>query len=156
MDWYTAAGQYTMHIIPEPIASRCSNVSRTLKTCFPSLVDAALGFWPTGQPTATQTVAWINQNFAFGDWTFHQQFLTMLMYLDSDQPSWENFFFQPQYGAFNAWSTVGKSNYHGASLSIRQRLGNSVILDFNYTFSKSLDDASGLQNAGSFSARHLF
>jgi hypothetical protein len=51
---------------------------------------------------------------------------------------------QPQYGALSAWATVGNSNYNALTLSFRQRL-SSLTLDFNYTYSHSLDDASGLQ-----------
>jgi hypothetical protein len=51
---------------------------------------------------------------------------------------------QPQYGALSAWATVGNSNYNALTFSFRQRL-SSVTLDFNYTYSHSLDDASGLQ-----------
>jgi hypothetical protein len=54
-------------------------------------------------------------------------------------------FTQPQYGALSAWSTIGNSNYHALAVSLRQRLSN-LTLDFNYTYSHSLDDASGLQS----------
>ena len=54
-------------------------------------------------------------------------------------------FTQPQYGALSAWSTIGNSNYHGLTVSVRQRL-SSLTLDFNYTYSHSFDDASGLQS----------
>lgn len=58
-------------------------------------------------------------------------------------------FMQPQYGSLSAWSTIGNSNYHALTASLRQRL-NSLTLDFNYTFSHSLDDASGLQSETGF------
>lgn len=54
-------------------------------------------------------------------------------------------FMQSQYGALSAWSTIGNSNYHGMTVSLRQRL-NTLTLDFNYTYSHSLDDSSGLQS----------
>ena len=54
-------------------------------------------------------------------------------------------FMQPQYGALSTWATVGNSNYNALTLSFRQRL-SSLTLDFNYTWSHSLDDASGLQS----------
>jgi Carboxypeptidase regulatory-like domain len=54
-------------------------------------------------------------------------------------------FMQPQYGALSAWSTVGNSNYHAMTVSLRQRL-NTLTLDLNYTYSHSLDDSSGLQS----------
>jgi hypothetical protein len=105
--------------------------------------------------TATQTAAFINQNIAFGDWTFMQQLLDDADVLGFSQPGWNNFFFQPQYAAFEAFSTVGNSDYHGASLSVRQRLGSGVTFDLNYTFAKSLDDASGLQTSTAFNTAFL-
>ncbi|HEY6216310.1 MAG TPA: carboxypeptidase-like regulatory domain-containing protein [Pyrinomonadaceae bacterium] len=59
-------------------------------------------------------------------------------------------FYQPQYGALSSFTTVGNSEYHGGTVSVRERLGDSLSLDFNYTFSKSMDDASGLQTSGSY------
>jgi hypothetical protein len=58
-------------------------------------------------------------------------------------------FMQPQYGALSTWATVGNSNYNALALSFRQRL-SSLLLDFNYTWSHSLDDASGLQAEAGF------
>ena len=60
-----------------------------------------------------------------------------------------NRFMQPQYGALSTWSTIGNSNYNALAVSYRQRV-SSLILDFNYTFSHSLDDASGLQSETGF------
>jgi hypothetical protein len=61
---------------------------------------------------------------------------------------------QPQYGALSAWSTIGNSNYNAFTFSARQRL-HGLTLDFNYTFSHSLDDASGLQGAGGFGSAFI-
>jgi carboxypeptidase family protein len=58
-------------------------------------------------------------------------------------------FMQPQYGALSAWATVGNSFYNALTLSYRERL-NSLVFDLNYTFSHSLDDASGLQTEHGF------
>lgn len=59
-------------------------------------------------------------------------------------------FYHPQYTALSAIGSIGNSNYHGGTLSIRQRLGNNLTWDFNYTLSHSLDDASGLQTSGNY------
>ncbi len=74
-----------------------------------------------------------------------------------DRPSsiFNNTFVHPQYAALNTWSTFASSNYNAAQLSVRQRLTRSVTFDFNYTWSHSLDNASGLQNAGNFSTQSL-
>jgi hypothetical protein len=58
-------------------------------------------------------------------------------------------FMQPQYGALSTWATAGNSNYNALALSFRQRL-KGLTLDFNYTWSHSLDDASGLQAEAGF------
>jgi len=74
-----------------------------------------------------------------------------------DKPSsiFNNTFVNPQYAALNTWSTFAYSNYNSAQVSVRQRLTNDVVFDFNYTLSHSLDDASGLQNAGNFATSSL-
>jgi hypothetical protein len=66
-----------------------------------------------------------------------------------------NTFVNPQYAALNTWSTFAYSNYNSAQISVRQRLSNDIVFDFNYTLSHSLDDSSGLQNAGNFAASSL-
>ena len=63
-----------------------------------------------------------------------------------------NMFYQPQFGALSAFSTVAHSNYNSLQLSVRQRLRDDITFDFNYTYGHSLDNASGLQSAGSYGA----
>ena len=75
------------------------------------------------------------------DWTTTQLLLDLF--------SGRQLFFQSQYGALDSFGTIARSDYHGAAFSLRQRLGG-VTWDLNYTFSKSMDDTSGLQNAASF------
>jgi len=83
------------------------------------------------------------------DWTFLQQVLDLDL-RNGTRP----LFFQKQYGALSAFGTIGHSDYHGATISIRQRL-KSLSWDFNYTFSKSIDDASGLQTSGVFGSAFI-
>jgi len=61
-----------------------------------------------------------------------------------------NMFFNPQFGALSAFSTIGRSNYNSLQLSLRQRLRDDVTFDFNYTYGHSLDTVSGLQNSTSY------
>jgi len=97
---------------------------------------------PTGL-TPTQTIFYVMRNWYGNDWTYIQD--------DIDQSTGKAYFFQPQYGALTAWSTVAKSNYHALALSMRQRFKNNLMWDFNYTWSHALDDASGLQSEGLYS-----
>jgi Carboxypeptidase regulatory-like domain len=85
--------------------------------------------------------------FEFGDdWTFLQDTL--------DGFTSRQLFFQSQYGALSAFGTIASSDYHGATVSVRQRM-RGLTWDFNYTFSKSIDDASGLQSSGVFGAAFI-
>ncbi len=76
------------------------------------------------------------------DWTTAQDIL--------DAFSGRRYFYQPQYGALAVYSTIGSSDYHGATVSIRQRFRDVLTYDLNYTFSKSMDDVSGLQTDAPF------
>ena len=66
-----------------------------------------------------------------------------------------NMFYQPQFGALSAFSTVAHSNYNSLQLSVRQRLRDDITFDFNYTYGHSLDNASGLQSSGSYGAAFI-
>jgi Carboxypeptidase regulatory-like domain len=61
-----------------------------------------------------------------------------------------NMFYQPQFGALSAFSTIAYSNFNSLQLSLRQRFGNDVTFDFNYTLAHSLDNASGLQSSTAY------
>ncbi|CAN5640092.1 hypothetical protein BH24ACI3_BH24ACI3_03200 [soil metagenome] len=82
------------------------------------------------------------------DWTFIQLLI-------DDRGNTPNMFFHPQYAAFSAFGTFAKSDYHGGTFSLRQRLGQTLSYDINYTFSKSMDDVSGLQTDGSYGGQFL-
>ncbi|MBK9154321.1 MAG: TonB-dependent receptor [Chloracidobacterium sp.] len=90
--------------------------------------------------TNTQAVAWLRPNYT-GDWGY--------MWQELSRYGLTNYFFQGQYDALSAHGTVGSSDYHGGTLSLRQRF-TGLTWDFNYTYSKSIDDSSGLQTSGNF------
>ncbi len=102
---------------------------------------------PAGTGTCTNTQAVYGLQPSAGDWTYTMQLL--------DQFTGSRYFFQGQYDALSAFGTIGKSDYHGATLSFRQRLSSGVTWDFNYTYSKSLDDSSGLQTGGLFGSTFI-
>ena len=82
------------------------------------------------------------------DWTYVQLLI-------DDQGIRPNLFYHPQYAAFSSFSSVAKSDFHGAAFSFRQRLGETLTYDVNYTFSKSLDNASGLQTGTSYGSQFI-
>jgi len=85
--------------------------------------------------------------FAGNDWTDGQAQVDIALF-DAGLPTR---FMQPQYGALSAWSTIGNANYNALAVTVRQRL-SKLTLDLNYTYSHSLDDASGLQSATGYSS----
>ena len=66
-----------------------------------------------------------------------------------------NMFYQPQFAALSSFGTIARSNYNAAQFSLRQRFGNDLSFDFNYTFSHSLDNASGLQASTAYATAFI-
>src|SRR5215831_2966073 len=89
-------------------------------------------------------------NGGFADYTTRQA-----QWDDSPISLIQNLFVHPQYAALTTWATLAKSNYNSAQFSLTQRLRHDVTFDINYTYGHSLDNASGLQNAGNYSTAAL-
>lgn len=54
----------------------------------------------------------------------------------------------PQYSSVtDIYGDVGNSNYNSVQLTLEQRLSRGLIFNFNYTFSKQIDDTSGTRSA---------
>jgi len=146
MDWYTAAG-----ILHDARAANTPLGSLATVPYFENLFpDLGANFW--GDPTlsSTQSVFLLvaRDGFDILDWTFVQLLI-------DDFGTSPNMFFHPQYAAFSSFGTFANSDYHGGTFSLRQRLNNVLSYDINYTFSKSMDDVSGLQTDGSYGGQFL-
>ncbi|HYP26615.1 MAG TPA: TonB-dependent receptor [Blastocatellia bacterium] len=154
IDWYTAAGMlHDLRASDTPVqrVPRIAyfenlfgrNLGANLAAAFedPTFLDF----------TATQSVFYLvaREGYNILDWTFVQVLLDDLSVVAP------NLFFHPQYAALSTFSTVASSDYHAGTLSIRQRYKNSIYFDFNYTLSKSIDDASGLQTSDTFGAAFI-
>jgi hypothetical protein len=97
--------------------------------------------------TNTQAVYLAADDYMGGnDWTYMQHIL--------DAVGGRRLFYQSQYGALNSFGTIAKSDYNALAISIRQRL-RGFTWDFNYTYSVSKDDASGLQTSASFGSAFI-
>lgn len=95
----------------------------------------------------TQAIFLAQEDFVGGnDWSSMQTLL--------DNFSGKRLFHQNQYAALTSFGTIGSSDYHAMAVTLRQRL-KSLTWDLNYTYSKSMDDASGLQNAGTFGSAFI-
>ena len=154
MDWYTAAGILEQARVAGVPVSAIQPIAY-FQNLFPSdLADRINNFYCGGEcvdPSLNQTqavFAMAQRGFFGNDWTDTQDALDQAVNGGISGPG--NLFFQPQYGALSTFSSVAKSNYNAGTLSIRERLGNTLTMDFNYTLSHSLDDASGLSTAGAY------
>jgi hypothetical protein len=161
VDWYTAGtmlekqrqlGTDTSAITPIPF------FENLLPSDFVTLINNDLGFgadpaWSNTQAfyafqsrTPSNPLAFFSGN----DWTDTEALVDQVLAFE-ERPT---LFMHPQYGALSAWSTIANSNYHAFTFSARERL-SSLTLDFNYTFSHSLDDSSGLQTAGAYGSAFI-
>ena len=108
----------------------------------PSLTPTQAAYFIAARCSVGGCAAGVNDGFDLPDWTFVQLLLD-----DLSPVLGPNAFFHPQYAALGVFSTVGSADYHGGSVSLRQRYKNNLYLDVNYTFSKSMDDSSNLESA---------
>jgi len=138
MDWYTAAGLL--------FDARYRNVTIANMQPIPYFENLFAKAAASGQ-TATQRIyrRVSRDGLDTPDWTYLQEWL-------NSRGTSPAMFFQPQYAALEVWSTMAYSDYHAGTLSLRERFKNSLTMDLNYTFSKSIDNASGLERAGTYSA----
>jgi hypothetical protein len=160
VDWYTAAGAL------DDLRSSNTPINGVgaipyFQNIFPNLgprLAASIGDRAFRSLTPTQAAYYLVSRDGYNilDWTLVQSLLDDESFDAGGNPVLgKNLFFHPQYAAFSAFSTVGKSDYHGLSFSMRQRLGQVLSYDFNYTFSKSMDDASGLQSADTYGSAFI-
>jgi len=171
LDWYTAATALEKirqsaspvdSIIGQVPSLIPANVAQYFDNMFPAGLAGILNSFEGLPDDSTQSLGgfdpnWTNAQaflgyqtdnvgfFSGNDWTDVQAEIDLAL-ADGGFPTR---FMQPQYGALSTWSTVGNSNYNALALSLRQRL-SSLMLDFNYTWSHSTDDSSGLQSASAY------
>lgn len=167
MDWYTAAGMledYRQRVAPginaisntaqREAAQQAAIAGLAAIPYFENLFgnDPDFRRWLMGSrrapwaTNATQAIFGDALIFNDNDWATTQDEIDDYLVDAGRSPV----FYHPQYGALSAIGSIGRSNYHGGTFSLRQRLGETLTWDFNYTLSHSLDDASGLQTSGNF------
>lgn len=54
-------------------------------------------------------------------------------------------YYDNQYSSLYAWRSIGQSSYDGLQVVYRRRMSQGLQADFNYTYSKSMDWASGAE-----------
>ena len=144
-DYYTAMGIL--------VDARAANVPINslpavpfFENFFPGIAGTVSGLGNTSTREIYGLIA--RSGFDIADYTFVQLII-------DDVGRIPNLFYHPQYAAFSAFGSYAKSDYNGATFSLRQRLGETLSYDINYTFSKSFDNASGLQTGASFGSQFI-
>lgn len=152
-DWYTAAGLLEdLRRAGTPVAN--IPTIAYFQNLFPAnlatlMNDNYFGYEQVNPAyNQTQAIYDVALNFYDNDWTDTQDVIDSA--LNGGGSTANNVFFQPQYGALSAFSSIARSNYNAGTLTIRERLGTALTMDFNYTLSHSLDDASGLATSGAY------
>lgn len=144
MDWYTAAGRLNQLRLANTSLNNVPSIP-FFENLFPNLgpnLDDSFGFVFFGGMTPSQAAFALhsadpNDGFNITDFS-------LIQIIIDDLGATPNAFFHPQYAALQAFSSVGKSDYHAGVFSVRQRLGTSFIFDLNYTFARSMDNGSTL------------
>ncbi len=158
IDWYTAGTALEklrqkgtpIDQVPSLISPQ---IARYFDDMFPANLVQIIGDYDglVYDPTWTNAQAFLiyqdpaNAFFTANDWTDVQAEIDNALAYNG----YPIRFMQPQYGALSTWATIGNANYHALAVSLQQRL-SSLTLDFNYTWSHSLDDSSGLQTEGAY------
>jgi len=112
----------------------------------------AAGNYPTS-PTATQSI--------YELWTCYPHNETFSLFLmdlpgsvtGMDTPNSKNgpySFFHDQFSSLYAWRNIGTSDYNALQVTYNARWGSNLQGQFNYTFSKSFDEASAAERVGPY------
>jgi hypothetical protein len=59
-------------------------------------------------------------------------------------------FYNPQFSALYAWSSMGTSAYNAGQFTLRSRPTHGLQFDFNYTLSKSIDEGSDAERVPTY------
>jgi len=114
---------------------------------FENLFSAQAGTCPFsgGACTATQSVYDVASVF-FPSFADSVWLLDVLGFAPAN--TGEFTFFQQQFQSLPTWTNMANSNYHGMTMTVRKRYSHGLLFDFNYTWSKSMDNASTVENVG--------
>ncbi len=133
------AGTYSINGVPTVLTATQAAYRRVARSCS----NAAPRDPNTGQ--CTQGATSINGRNT-NDYTFVQ------LLWDDGLGAGNNLFIHPQYATFAAYSTIGVSSYNSFQFNIRKRFENGFQFDVNYTYSHSIDTASGNESSNAISS----
>jgi len=65
-------------------------------------------------------------------------------------------FYDDQFSSLFAWRSIGNSNYNSLQLTLRHAMSAGLQFDFNYTFSKSIDQGSNAERINEWEGSGFF
>jgi hypothetical protein len=139
-DWYTAAAQLAGYR-NQNLAIGSVPAIPYFENLFPTLGNDFFGD-PTLSATQAAYFLVAKDGLNLTDWTTLQFILD-----DASTVVGPNAFIHPQLATLGVLSSAGTADYHGVSVSVRERFSENLIVDFNYTLSKSFDDSSALESS---------
>jgi hypothetical protein len=130
-------------------------LERLVLSATPVAQVPAIPFWENVWPgaaggglTATQAIYQIYSTYG-PDWT------TSLTFPDTAcVPACSKFgpyaMFNQQFASLPAWDSSGSGSYNAMQWSVRKRFTQGLLFNFNWTWSKSIDDSSRAESAGAW------
>jgi len=127
----------------QSFAQAFDRVAQLLRTGVPAAAVPEQGWFQNNMPGGTARVIAGNEaNFINGNVSNVFQTIDLARLANGLMP-FNNLQIQTPF----VRTSLGRSNYHALVLMLRERLARTLTFDFNYTFSKSLDQSSALQNS---------
>lgn len=154
VDFYSAMRQIIAHRTSNSPISSVPTIAY-FENLFPGLAGNYNVLGTTTQLTATQAAYRRIARTSVGgrsstDYTFAQAVW------DDGLGFGDNLFVHPQYATFAAYSSLGTSDYHALQANFRKRFTQSFFMDLNYTYSHSIDIASGNEASNAITGGAVF
>jgi hypothetical protein len=153
-----AAGTSVGQIQPIPFFENLfpawASVTKSQLSSQSTPLNCAPGAYPA-TPTATQNIYELwncfphNETFSL----FEMDLPASITGLSPALPNSKNgpySFFHDQFASLYAWRNIGTSDYNALQVTYNERWGANLQGQFNYTFSKSLDEASAAERIGPY------
>lgn len=153
-----AAGTDVNQIQPIPFFENLfpawASVTQSQLSSQSSPLNCAPGNFPA-KPTATQNIYQLWNCYPHNE-TFSLFQMDLPSSITGLSPSLPNSkfgpytFFHDQFSSLYAWRNIGTSDYNALQVTYNVRWGSNLQGQFNYTFSKSFDEASAAERVGPY------
>jgi hypothetical protein len=118
---------------------------------FPTIASSYNQAYGGDYGTVTNNTQAVGFNFSGIEGDYSTALYNMDEYGDPDYSRFGQFaFFDPQFDALGALSSVGRSTYDSLQVSLRKAYSRGVQFDLNYTYSKARDHGSAVERGSNW------